>query len=273
MKKNPPFATMFLAACAMIGASTAYAEPRKPDPGLFTGPVDLDRYAGTWYQVLEARTKDAALYARAEGVKGDVCYGVTVRYERRGRNVRLENTCNKGGFDGPAVRITGTATPQDAANTRLKVRFDPIYLRPFQFDYWILDVDPTYQLALLASPNAPGVTILSRTRTANRALLQRALQLASARGFDPAASVSTPQPPETKQSRLNAPAGDDAGQAALTRTNAEPAHPLEAFAQASFRPSARDHEDRGNVTMPAQEAGGAGSASAISLVRPQGDGP
>lgn len=181
-----------LVLAGLVSAACGPGSNRSPPPSL---EVDLDRYAGTWFQVFEGKDKDSRLFAEQEDVSKP-CVGTTVEYTRKGPYVALKNSCFEGGFDGRQITITGQAFPVNRNNTRLKVRFDPWYLGAFLFDYWIMDVDEDYQVALLASPNSEGVSILSRSAKPDPVLLQRALDKAAELGFDPSASEPVPQKDE-----------------------------------------------------------------------------
>ena len=57
------------------------------------------------------------------------------------------------------------------------------------FDYWIVDIDPSYSIAVLGSPASKGVTILSRTKNPDEELYKRALAIASNMGYDLSRSI------------------------------------------------------------------------------------
>ena len=158
----------------------------------YSGTIDINRYSGTWYQILEARNNNSWLFEKMEKTQG-TCYATRVVYEAVGTKLQLRNSCNDGGFDGREVSITGIVTPQNASNTKLKVRFDPWYLRAFTFDYWIVDIDPNYQLVTLSSPKSKGITILSRVPIPDKALYEKAKANAEALGYDLSKSMISPQ--------------------------------------------------------------------------------
>jgi apolipoprotein D and lipocalin family protein len=187
-----------LAAALATGAVFEMSDSTRPrgatlaENSFTAKAIDLDRYAGEWFQIVEATGDNSALFAIANGVSKP-CYGVRVRYVVDDGALRLTNSCNEGGFDGRLIEISGVARPTDPRNSRLKVRFDPWYLRPFTFDYWIIHVDPDYTLAILASPQSKGVTILSRTPRISPGEMAQARQVASVLGYDFTKTRLTPQ--------------------------------------------------------------------------------
>ncbi len=141
------------------------------------GPVDLQRYAGLWYELarLPTRFQDARSVSTAE---------YTLRPDGA---VTVRNTAYLG--DRTDARITGTATVADgAANDRLRVRFGGLLkLIPVPKDgnYWIIDVADDYSTALVGTPDRKLLWLLSRDEDAwgtapIDALVDRAAEL----GFD-----------------------------------------------------------------------------------------
>ncbi|MEL6112020.1 MAG: lipocalin family protein [Pseudomonadota bacterium] len=144
--------------------------------------VNVDRYLGTWYEI-------ARLPNRFE----KNCEGVTAQYDRRPDGLLLVvNTCRKGGIDGPADSAVGRAKIVDTqTNAKLKVSF----FGPFWGDYWILDVDPDYQIALVGEPSGKFLWILARTPTLAPRERELALRKLMGFGYDTSALYFTRQPP------------------------------------------------------------------------------
>lgn len=139
--------------------------------------VDLDRYAGTWYEIASFPTR----FQRG-------CAATTATYGLRddGR-VSVRNRCVR---DGEESAIEGVAWPVDASNARLKVRF----FWPFTGDYWVLALDPDYRWAVVGHPDREHLWLLSRTPRIDDALYQELVTKARAQGFDVSRLVRTPQP-------------------------------------------------------------------------------
>lgn len=134
--------------------------------------VELDRYAGRWYEI-----------ARYPNSFERGCVGVTADYTPRddGR-IDVVNTCFESSLDGPSRDIRGSARVVDeTTNAKLKVSF----FWPFEGDYWIIDLAEDYSYAVVGSPDRQFLWILSRTPTMDDDLYEQILDTLPARGFDP----------------------------------------------------------------------------------------
>ncbi len=81
------------------------------------------------------------------------------------------------------ISSEGVAYPQNEGNSKLKVSFLPSGLRWIPFtkgDYWVLRVDPNYQVALVGGPSHKYLWILSRSPQLDEATYQSYLQTAKA---------------------------------------------------------------------------------------------
>jgi apolipoprotein D and lipocalin family protein len=163
----------------IIGPLAANAAEDRP---LVTVPhVDLQRYLGTWYEI--------ASYP-AWFQKG--CTGSTAEYTSLpdGR-IRVINRCFKNRLDGPLKESSGKAEVVDpATNARLKVWF----FWPFKGDYWIIDLDPDYQWAVVGVPSRKYLWLLSRTPSLDADVHQGILKRLALQGYDPNRLLPTPQP-------------------------------------------------------------------------------
>lgn len=140
--------------------------------------VDLERYAGRWYEV-----------ARLPNRFQDQCAGdVVVHYTRR-PDGRLDvlNTCRTARGTRDEARGVARVVSTDGSNSKLKVRFAPAYLSwlPAVWgDYWILELAPDYTHALVGDPGREYLWVLSRTPTVDAELYEILKQKAAAKGFD-----------------------------------------------------------------------------------------
>lgn len=143
--------------------------------------VDLDRYLGTWYEIASY----PAWFQRN-------CTAVTADYSLRDDGlIRVVNSCRKGSLDGPLKRSTGRARVVDrATNARLEVSF----FGPFWGDYWIIDLDPDYQWAVVGGPKRKYLWILSRTPQMDPALYDEIVARLPAKGYGPDGLNKTLQP-------------------------------------------------------------------------------
>lgn len=164
MKKNI-FKNILLATLVVffVGCSTkhAYLPTNKS--------VDINSYKGTWYEV-----------ARFEHFFEKGCKNVTATYNLRDdEKIDVINRCTNI-EDNKKKEATGIAYATDDTNSKLKVSF----FRPFYGDYWIIDVDKDYKVALVGSPSREYLWILSRTKTIDEKTKGNLLIKAAAFGFD-----------------------------------------------------------------------------------------
>ena len=149
---------MILIGLALAGFSCA--GPAKSDsPLTVVDTVNLNRYLGKWYEI--------ASYP-AWFQKG--CTGSTAEYSLLpdGR-IQVVNRCHKGSREGPLKESKGKAEVVDTTpNAKLKVWF----FWPFKGNYWIIDLNPDYQWAVLGEPSRKYLWILSRTPTMDEAVYQ-----------------------------------------------------------------------------------------------------
>ena len=154
-------------------------------------PVDLQRYAGTWYE--QARLPNR--FQRS-------CTGqVAARYDvQSDGNVRVTNSCAQA--DGSTETAQGIARVVPVAGQpgagRLEVSFAPRWLSwvPVVWgDYWIMQLDADYQIALVGTPNRKYLWVLTRAPQIDAARLQTLLDYARGTGFDTAGVVRTPSAP------------------------------------------------------------------------------
>ena len=146
------------------------------------GAVDLSRYAGRWYEI-------ARLPNRFEKKCAD---SVTATYTLRSDGkVDVVNRCRKA--NGEYTTARGKAKIVDKkTNAKLKVTF----FWPFYGDYWILDLGPNYEYAVVGAPNRDYLWVLSRTPYLDEQLYQRLLREMATRGFATDRMIRTSHPTE-----------------------------------------------------------------------------
>jgi apolipoprotein D and lipocalin family protein len=162
---------LWLSAGALLTAIVVVSSRSRKQGPLGTVPgVDLERYQGRWYEI-------AALPQRFE--KGCHCVYALYKINPEGY-VEVQNFCRKGGPAGKEETAKGKAYPVEGSNnSKLKVQF----FWPFRGDYWVLELDPNYQHALVGSPDRESLWILSRTPTLDQAIYNRLVQAARQKGF------------------------------------------------------------------------------------------
>jgi len=143
--------------------------------------VDLDRYLGRWYEIASY----PAWFQKN-------CTAVTADYSLRDDGViEVVNSCRKGSLDGKLKQAKGRAKVVDTTtNARLKVSF----FGPFWGPYWIIDLDPDYQWAVVGTPNRKYLWILNRSPQMDEALYNEILSRLPANGYDPNGLNRTLQP-------------------------------------------------------------------------------
>lgn len=111
--------------------------------------VELSRYLGTWYEI-------ASYPQRFQ--KG--CTGTTATYSLRDDGtIDVLNQCFKDSLDGKLDVAEGRARVVDTGSSaKLEVSF----FRPFWGDYWIIDLGPEYEYAVVGHPGRDYLWILSR---------------------------------------------------------------------------------------------------------------
>ena len=147
------------------------------DPPEVVESVDLERYAGLWYEVAR----------------------LPVSFQRAGETATAHYTVNAKGTidlvntaiapDGSTRSATGTAIPVPGSNnTKLKVTIDNFFAklfgRPPDFgNYWVLKLEDDYSLALVGSPNRQTLWLLARSPEISEAQLEKYLSAARAQGY------------------------------------------------------------------------------------------
>jgi len=163
-----------LAAAGAVLAAALLARARRiaaraPEVVTF---VDLRRYLGKWYEI--------ARYPN--WFQQDDCVATTAVYTQRadGR-IGVLNQCHRGGPDGPLQAARGVARVADeTTNAKLKVTF----FRPFTGDYWIIDLGPNYEYAVVSEPARRYLWILARKPELDMQTFGDILRRLRGQGFD-----------------------------------------------------------------------------------------
>ena len=141
---------------SVLVAAAACADMAQREPLTTVPLVDLSRYSGTWYEIARL-----PMWFQRHCVDSKAIYT-----SRPDGTVGVHNECetDTGGLD----QVDGVATVVDqATNARLTVVFDNFFARLFgssrQGNYWILDLDPDYRVAVVGTPDRRYLWILSRT--------------------------------------------------------------------------------------------------------------
>jgi apolipoprotein D and lipocalin family protein len=176
---------LFLAAVLCLSAPTAFAADAVRDAAgqaesqaLATiATLDVPRYMGTWYEIARYPNwfqKKCAGYVRAD-----------YRIEADGR-VQVINRCRLD--NGEMAEAQGVARQLGGATSaKLEVRFAPAWLSfiPAVWgDYWVIELDEDYRLAVISEPKREYLWILSRTPKLDPASYEKLLLGLARQGFD-----------------------------------------------------------------------------------------
>lgn len=165
---------LFLTLAGLLLAGCGTRHPPLPT----VTAVDLDRYAGTWYEI-----------ARLPNRFQSMCAADTrATYRLEGEGVSVLNQCRTA--DGKLEQANGIArVVAGSQGAKLRVSF----FRPFYGDYWVLDLDPAYRWVLVGEPRRKYAWVLTREPRLDEATLDALLSRAAALGFDREAFIRTPQ--------------------------------------------------------------------------------
>ena len=138
--------------------------------------LDLTRYLGKWYELCRLPMK----------YEDETATDITARYSLNdGGTVRVDNRCFD--EDGKPAQSIGEATPIDDSKSRLKVTFLPKFVRWIPFtsgDYWVLKLDPAYQVSLVGTPDRQYLWLLARSADLPQSVRKDYLAEAKRQGFD-----------------------------------------------------------------------------------------
>ena len=145
--------------------------------GLPNQPVaslDLGRYGGQWHEIAHL-----PMYFQRQCLDS-----VTATYTPQANgSILVQNSCRTS--DGRKT-IEGVAKVKEGQPAAFKVRFVPPWLGwlPMAWaDYWVIDVDPDYQWAVVGSPNREHLWVLSRSAHMDRDLFDHIRQQAAEQGY------------------------------------------------------------------------------------------
>lgn len=160
---------LFIALCLAVALFISSCKSGQALP--VVDSVDLSRYQGRWYDI-------ASIPLRFS--QHCTCTFAEYSADSNG-NIRVYNQCLNS-KTGKTDSIRGKAFPvKGSNNAKLKVQF----FWPFRGDYYIIDIDSNYTLALVGSPDRNTLWILSRTPAISDARFQEVCEKARALGFDP----------------------------------------------------------------------------------------
>ena len=173
--------------CCSQNWAMAQTEQKAVAPIKTIASLDVARYQGTWYEI----AKFPNWFQRKCIADTNATYKI-----KEDGNVSVTNRCTfenneKGEALGTARQIGDSTSP------KLEVRFAPAWLGflPLVWgDYWVIDIDPEYQLAAVSDPRREYLWILSRTKSVDQSRYQALLsRLVNENGFNLEKLSLTPQ--------------------------------------------------------------------------------
>lgn len=169
----------FALALGLLVAACRSAQP----PLEVVAQLDLDRYMGTWYEIASYPQR----FQRG-------CVATQAHYALRddGR-IAVANECRDGSFEGALRRAEGVAWIADAGDSPAKLEVQ--FFWPFRGDYWIIEIGPSYEYAVIGHPTREYLWILARTPQLDAEIYAQLLERIAAHGYSLDPLQRTPQPP------------------------------------------------------------------------------
>ena len=173
----------FLAGCMAVSWVAAQASAKTEAPNLASGPLvtvpglDVARYMGTWYEIAKFPN-----YFQRKCVRN-----TRADYQLQANSmVLVTNRCIK--EDGTTDEAVGAARQiGPASSPKLEVRFAPAwmsFLPAVWGNYWVVDLDPDYQLVAVSEPQREYLWVLARTPQVSPDAYGALLQRLQKQGFD-----------------------------------------------------------------------------------------
>lgn len=179
MQSLPSLLVFVMMVGGLSGCPTT-TEKLKLPPLAAVPTVDLSRYLGTWYEIASFPQSFQA-----------GCTATTANYSLRDNGeVEVVNRCMKNAEESVArgrARIVDTTT-----NAKLEVSF----FGPFWGDYWVIDLGPDYEFAVVGNPSRDYLWILSRTAAMAPEVYEGILTRLKQQNYDVSRLTKTPQPTE-----------------------------------------------------------------------------
>lgn len=165
-----------LALCAALLAPPAYGQAPAA-PLVPIAQLDIERYMGTWFELARFPNRFQRQCAGASSATYSLLPGGTVR---------VVNRCPQA--DGRTDEAIGEARRVGPVGSpKLQVRFAPAWLSLLPFvwgDYWVVDLDDAYQLAVVSEPEREYLWVLSRQASVPAPVWDALMQRLRAQGFE-----------------------------------------------------------------------------------------
>lgn len=177
-----PLLLRFKFLALLFCCAAAFAARADSAPLATVSAVDLQRYAGRWYEI----SRLPMWFERK--CTGDITATYTVRPDSR---INVVNRCRT---QGEMISAHGIAEMPDAKHPgQLRVRFAPdwlAWLPAVWGDYWILALDPDYRWVMVGAPSRDYLWILARTPALDEKTVLRLKDEAAKLGFNTEAMIN-----------------------------------------------------------------------------------
>lgn len=187
--------TKYLLIATALFAVSAYAQSTKTKPLSTVDYVDIDRYAGTWYEIARLPMP----------YQSQCAANVTAEYRPNDDGtITVINRCQR--FDGNWSVAEGLAQAVSEDNSKLTVTFLPKIIRWLPIGkapYWVMALDDDYQTAMVGQPNRKYLWLLSRTPVMDNATYTAYLDKARAEGYKLDELIETVQNEPTPKTAVN----------------------------------------------------------------------
>lgn len=155
---------------ALVGAFSLARAAGADSPLDSVPKVDLNRYLGRWYEIAKYPNR----FERKCESNVTATYGL-----RPDGKISVVNRCTT--REGKISQSSGWAKVVDKqSGSKLKVTF----CWPFFGDYWIIDLGPNYEYAVIGEPSRKYLWILSRTPKMDDALYAELTKRVADKGYD-----------------------------------------------------------------------------------------
>lgn len=176
----------FLLALNLCTVTRAQATPTVDTPLTTIQALNVSRYMGTWHEIAKYPNRFQRQCAGYTQAHYSLTNDGTVQVSNR---CRLANGQTQEAL-GTARQIGGPQSP------KLEVRFAPAWLSflPWVWgNYWVIDLDPDYQVVAVSEPKREYLWILARQPKVEPRVYNALLQRLSSQGFDTSKLEVTPQ--------------------------------------------------------------------------------
>lgn len=176
-----------LALTLLIPLAASAQTNTQPGPLQTIERLDVGRYLGTWHEIAKYPNR----FQRQCVSDTQALYRL-----REDGQIDVVNRCRQA--NGEMTEAVGRARQTGATDSpKLEVRFAPAWLSwlPMVWgNYWVIDLDPAYQLVAVSEPKREYLWVLSRTPAVDAAAYQALLARLQAKGFDPSKLEKSAQP-------------------------------------------------------------------------------